>query len=68
MNESRLAEFWQNSLRHRSFVIRLILSMIMFLTGVVALFSTPYSVELLDIPHKHTYHHTKNCLYTIQRL
>jgi peptide/nickel transport system permease protein len=52
MNESRLAEFWQNSLRHRSFVIGLILSMIMLLTGVVSLFWTPYSVELLDIPHK----------------
>ena len=52
MNESRLAEFWQNSLRHHSFVIGLILSMIMLLTGVVSLFWTPYSVELLDIPHK----------------
>jgi len=52
MNESRLAEFWQNSLRHRSFVIGMILSMIMLLTGVVSLFWTPYSVELLDIPHK----------------
>ena len=52
MNESRLAEFWQNSLRHRSFVIGLILSMIMLLAGVVSLFWTPYSVELLDIPHK----------------
>ena len=52
MNESRLAEFWQNSLRHRSFVIGLILSMIMLLSGVVSLFWTPYSVELLDIPHK----------------
>ena len=52
MNESRLAEFWQNSLRHRSFVIGLILSIIMLLTGVVSLFWTPYSVELLDIPHK----------------
>ncbi len=52
MNESRLAEFWQNSLRHRSFVIGIILSFIMLLTGVVSLFWTPYSVELLDIPHK----------------
>ena len=52
MNESRLAEFWQNSLHLRSFVIGMILSMIMLLTGVVSLFWTPYSVELLDIPHK----------------
>jgi len=52
MSESRIQEFWQNSLRHRSFVIGLILSMIMLLTGVVSLFWTPYSVELLDIPHK----------------
>jgi len=52
MNESRLAEFWQNSLRHRSFVIGIILSFIMLFTGVVSLFWTPYSVELLDIPHK----------------
>ena len=52
MNESRLAEFWKNSFRHRSFVIGLILSMIMLLTGVISLFWTPYSVELLDIPHK----------------
>jgi peptide/nickel transport system permease protein len=52
MSKSRIHEFWQNSLRHRSFVIGLILSMIMLLTGVVSLFWTPYSVELLDIPHK----------------
>ena len=48
MSESRLSEFWQ----HRSFVIGIILSFIMLLTGVVSLFWTPYSVELLDIPHK----------------
>ncbi len=52
MNESRLAEFWQQSWQHRSFVIGIILSFIMLLTGVVSLFWTPYSVELLDIPHK----------------
>ena len=52
MNESRLAEFWQQSWQHRSFVIGIILSLIMLLTGVVSLFWTPYSVELLDIPHK----------------
>ena len=52
MNESRLAEFWQKSWQHRSFVIGIILSFIMLLTGVVSLFWTPYSVELLDIPHK----------------
>ena len=52
MNESRLGEFWQQSWQHRSFVIGIILSFIMLLTGVVSLFWTPYSVELLDIPHK----------------
>ena len=52
MNESRLAEIWQQSWQHRSFVIGIILSFIMLLTGVVSLFWTPYSVELLDIPHK----------------
>ena len=52
MNESRLSEFWQNSLRHRSFVIGLILSFTMLFTGLLSLFWTPFSVELLDIPHK----------------
>ena len=52
MNESRLSEFWQNSLRHRSFVIGLILSFMMLFTGLLSLFWTPFSVELLDIPHK----------------
>ena len=52
MSESRLREFWQQSWQHRSFVIGIILSFIMLLTGVVSLFWTPYSVELLDIPHK----------------
>ena len=52
MSESRLSEIWQQSWQHRSFVIGIILSFIMLLTGVVSLFWTPYSVELLDIPHK----------------
>ena len=52
MSKSRIHEIWQQSWQHRSFVIGLILSMIMLLTGVVSLFWTPYSVELLDIPHK----------------
>ena len=52
MNESRIPEIWQQSWQHRSFVIGIILSFIMLLTGVVSLFWTPYSVELLDIPHK----------------
>ena len=52
MSESRLNEIWQQSWQHRSFVIGIILSFIMLLTGVVSLFWTPYSVELLDIPHK----------------
>ena len=52
MNESRIHEIWQQSWQHRSFVIGIILSFIMLLTGVVSLFWTPYSVELLDIPHK----------------
>jgi len=52
MSESRLSEFWQQSWQHRSFVIGIILSFIMLFTGVVSLFWTPYSVELLDIPHK----------------
>ena len=52
MSKSRIHEFWQQSWQHRSFVIGIILSFIMLLTGVVSLFWTPYSVELLDIPHK----------------
>ncbi|MEC9220134.1 MAG: ABC transporter permease [SAR324 cluster bacterium] len=52
MSESRLSEIWQQSWQHRSFVIGIILSFFMLLTGVVSLFWTPYSVELLDIPHK----------------
>ena len=52
MSELRLSEIWQQSWQHRSFVIGIILSFIMILTGVVSLFWTPYSVELLDIPHK----------------
>ena len=52
MSESRLSEIWQQSWQHRSFVIGIILSFIMLLTGVVSLFWTPYSVDLLNIPHK----------------
>jgi len=52
MNESRIHEIWQQSWQHRSFVIGIILSFIMLFTGIVSLFWTPYSVELLDIPHK----------------
>jgi peptide/nickel transport system permease protein len=52
MSKSRIHEIWQQSWQHRSFVIGIILSFIMLLTGLVSLFWTPYSVELLDIPHK----------------
>jgi peptide/nickel transport system permease protein len=52
MSKSRIHEIWQQSWQHRSFVIGIILSFIMLLTGVVSLFWTPYSVELLDIQHK----------------
>ena len=52
MSKSRIHEIWKQSWQHRSFVIGIILSFIMLLTGVVSLFWTPYSVELLDIPHK----------------
>ena len=52
MSESRMPEIWRHSWQHRSFVIGIILSLIMLLTGVISLFWTPYSVELLDIPHK----------------
>ena len=47
-----MPEIWRQSWQHRSFVIGIILSFIMLLTGVISLFWTPYSVELLDIPHK----------------
>ncbi|SUZ50299.1 uncharacterized protein METZ01_LOCUS3153, partial [marine metagenome] len=47
-----MREVWQQSLHHRSFVIGIILSSVMLSTGLVSLFWTPYSVELLDIPHK----------------
>ena len=52
MSKSRIHEIWQQSWQHRSFVIGIILSFIMLLSGIVSLFWTPYSVELLDIPHK----------------
>jgi len=52
MSKSRIHEIWQQSWQHRSFVIGIILSFIMLLTGLVSLYWTPYSVELLDIPHK----------------
>ena len=52
MSESRLREVWQQSLHHRSFVIGIILSFFTLSTGLVSLFWTPYSVELLNIPHK----------------
>ena len=52
MSESRLSEIWQQSWQHRSFVIGIILSFFMLLSGIVSLFWTPYSVELLDIPNK----------------
>ena len=52
MNKSRIHEIWQQSWQHRSFVIGIILSFIMLLSGIVSLFWTPYSVELLDIPNK----------------
>ena len=52
MSKSRIHEIWQQSWQHRSFVIGIILSFIMLFTGIVSLFWTPYSVELLDIPHK----------------
>ena len=52
MSKSRIHEIWQQSWQHRSFVIGIILSFIMLLSGIVSLFWTPYSVELLNIPHK----------------
>ena len=52
MSKSRIHEIWQQSWQHRSFVIGIIMSFIMLLSGIVSLFWTPYSVELLDIPHK----------------
>ena len=52
MSESRLREIWLQSLHHRSFVIGIILSFFTLSTGLVSLFWTPYSVELLNIPHK----------------
>ena len=52
MNKSRIHEIWQQCWQHRSLVIGIILSFIMLLSGIVSLFWTPYSVELLDIPHK----------------
>ena len=52
MSKSRIHEIWQQSWQHRSFVIGIILSFIMLLSGIVSLFWTPYSVELLDIPNK----------------
>jgi len=52
MSESRLREVWQQSLHHRSFVIGIILSFFTLSTGLASLFWTPYSVELLNIPHK----------------
>jgi len=52
MNKLQMHEIWFRSLQHRSFVIGIILSFFMLLTGTVSLFWTPHSVELLDIPNK----------------
>ena len=52
MSNSQILKIWLQSLKHRSFVFGIVLSFIMFLAGIVSLFWTPYSVELLDIPNK----------------
>ena len=52
MNYSSLNKNWTQSLQHRSFLIGLVLSLTMISTGLISIFWTPYSVELLDIAHK----------------
>ena len=52
MNVSMLSKFWRKNSQHASFVIGLILTFMMLFTGLLSLFWTPFSVELLDIPHK----------------
>ena len=52
MSNSQILEIWLQSLKHHSFVFGIVLSFIMLLAGIVSLFWTPYSVELLDIPNK----------------
>jgi len=52
MNYSRLNKNYKQILMNRSFLIGLILSLSMILLGLVSLFWTPYSVELLNIANK----------------
>ena len=52
MNYSDLNKYWKQFLQHRSFLIGLLLSLTMIFSGILSIFWTPYSVELLNIAHK----------------
>ncbi len=52
MNYSILKNLWKQSLNNRSFLLGIVLSLIMILTGLISIFWTPFPVEIFDISHK----------------
>lgn len=52
MNNLNFTKFWENNLINKSFLTGLILSFFIILTGIISVFWTPYSVELLNISNK----------------
>ena len=52
MNYYTLQNLWKKKLNNTSFLIGLVLSLIMIVAGLISIFWTPYSVEILDIAHK----------------
>jgi len=52
MNYSIVINIWKKDLISRNFLIGIVLSLIMILTGLISIFWTPYSVEILDITSK----------------
>ena len=52
MNYSILKKIWKRYLNNKSFLIGIVLSLIMILTGLISKLWTPYSVEIFDIANK----------------
>ena len=52
MNESKVNDIWQSISKNRNLWIGIVLSFIMFFLGLLSLFWTPFSVEVINIPHK----------------
>ncbi len=52
MNESKVDDICKSILKNRNLWIGIVLSFIMFFLGLLSLFWTPFSVEVMDIPNK----------------